>query len=169
MTRTRRALAALAALSLLAAACGDDDGDADTTAPTAPAGDDTTTTGAASDEGPADAAPIVDVASSDLGDILVSDGMTLYLFLPDDGGTPTCYDDCAQTWPPLLADGEVSAGEGVEGSTGTVARDDGGEQVMVNGWPLYFFANDTGPGDTNGQGLGDNWFVVSPDGEPIQG
>jgi predicted lipoprotein with Yx(FWY)xxD motif len=40
---------------------------------------------------------------------------------------------------------------------------------VVNGWPLYFFANDAAPGDTNGQGVGDNWFVVGTDGEPIQG
>jgi predicted lipoprotein with Yx(FWY)xxD motif len=51
----------------------------------------------------------------------------------------------------------------------TAPRDDGGEQVVVNGWPLYFFANDAAPGDTNGQGVGDNWFVVGTDGEPIQG
>jgi predicted lipoprotein with Yx(FWY)xxD motif len=28
--------------------------------------------------------------------------------------------------------------------------------------PLYFFAEDTAPGDTNGQGRGDVWFVAAP-------
>jgi predicted lipoprotein with Yx(FWY)xxD motif len=38
----------------------------------------------------------------------------------------------------------------------------------VNGWPLYFCANDAEPGDTSGQGIGGNWWVVTSDGEPIE-
>lgn len=174
MTRTRHALAALVPLLVVLAACGDDDDDATTTteaeAPGTTEADDTTTTGADDDEGDAEAdAALVAAAASDLGQILVSDGMTLYLFTPDDAGASTCYDDCAATWPPLLADGDVTVGEGLDQAAfDTVARDDGGEQVTVNGWPLYFFANDAAPGDTNGQGLGGNWWVVSPDGEAIE-
>ena len=90
--------------------------------------------------------------------------------MPDNGGAPSCYDDCAATWPPLLADGDVAVADGLDaGLFATVARNDGGEQVTVDGWPLYFFANDTAPGDTNGQGVGDRWFVVGPDGAAIQG
>lgn len=32
-----------------------------------------------------------------------ANGMTLYTFDADTGGTPTCYDDCATKWPPYLA------------------------------------------------------------------
>lgn len=168
MTGTRRVLTVLTALALLVAACGDDgDTEATDTVPTdAPTTAERTTTtgaGAAGAEG-----AMVEVASSELGEILVSEGMTLYLFTPDNAGAPTCYEQCAQTWPPLVASDDVTAGEGVdEALLGTVPRDDGGEQVTVNGWPLYFFANDAEPGDTNGQGIGDNWWVVAPDGEPI--
>ena len=41
-------------------------------------------------------------------------------------------------------------------------------QVTIDGWPLYFFANDAAPGDHNGQGVGGVWFVVGPDGAPIE-
>ena len=169
MTGSRRVLTVLTALAMVVAACGDD-GDTEMT-DTVPTAAPTTTEATTTTTGPgaADAEDaMVEVASSELGEILVSNGMTLYLFTPDDAGAPTCYDQCAQTWPPLVASGDVTTGAGLdEALLGTVPRDDGGEQVTVNGWPLYFFANDAEPGDTNGQGIGDNWWVVAPDGEPI--
>jgi predicted lipoprotein with Yx(FWY)xxD motif len=106
----------------------------------------------------------------DLGQILVDgEGRTLYLFKPDADGEPTCYDDCAAAWPPLLAEGEITVGEGLDDSDfSTATRTDGGEQVKVGDWPLYYFANDAAPGDTNGQGLNEVWYVVSPSGEAIE-
>ena len=113
------------------------------------------------------------VAESDLGQIIVDgEGKTLYMFDPDSAGTPTCYDDCATAWPPLLADdaASVTAGAGLDASKITVvARTDGGSQVKYGNWPLYYFANDAAAGDTNGQGLNDVWWVVGADGEPIKG
>ena len=35
-------------------------------------------------------------------------------------------------------------------------------------WPLYYFHEDAAAGDTNGQGLGGVWFLVSPTGEAIE-
>ena len=65
--------------------------------------------------------------------------------------------------------GAPTGGLGVEASKlGTTSRTDGGTQVTYNGHPLYHFASDSAPGDTKGQGIGGNWFVVSPQGEPIQ-
>lgn len=101
-------------------------------------------------------------------------GNTLYAFLPDEQGPSTCYDDCAATWPPFMAKGELEVSGNDEDPTdagllGTARRDDGGQQVTYNGWPLYRFANDQGPGDTNGQGVGEVWYVVSPEGDPITG
>ena len=114
----------------------------------------------------------VEAEDSPLGTILVdSKGNTLYVFLQDTGDTSTCTGDCAASWPALIAKGEVKAGGGGgvdESLLGTSARDDGTMQVTYNGHPLYFFSGDQAPGDTNGQGIGDIWFVVSPAGEPIK-
>jgi predicted lipoprotein with Yx(FWY)xxD motif len=38
-----------------------------------------------------------------------------------------------------------------------------GAQVEYNGHPLYTFVGDSAPGQTNGQGKGGVWFVVTPD------
>ena len=109
-------------------------------------------------------------SDSSLGTILVdAEGKTLYAFLSDTAGESTCYDDCAAAWPALLAEGEITVGEGLDDSMfSTVARTDGGSQVKVGEWPLYYFANDAAPGDVNGQGRGEVWFVVGTDGEPIR-
>ena len=115
--------------------------------------------------------------TTDFGPILVDgEGMSLYLFMADtqNSGTSTCGDDdgCATEWPPLVTEGDPVAGEGVDATLlGTITRDDGSTQVTYNGWPLYFFAEDTAAGDTNGQGIdefGGLWFLVSPAGEAIE-
>ncbi len=119
---------------------------------------------------PSAGSEIVSVAESDLGQILVGeDGRTLYLFTPDTAGESTCYDECATNWPPLLADGDITVGAGLDDSDfSTVERTDGTMQVKIGEWPLYYFAADTAAGDTNGQGVGEKWYVVSPTGEMIQ-
>ncbi|HYH93909.1 MAG TPA: hypothetical protein VD763_12165 [Candidatus Saccharimonadales bacterium] len=111
------------------------------------------------------------VAESDLGQILTdAEGRTLYLFTPDEAGTPTCYDSCAENWPPLTATGEVTAGAGLDAAKlTTVDRTDGTKQVKYGDWPLYYFAADAAPGDTTGQGVGEKWFVVAPTGDAIGG
>ena len=108
------------------------------------------------------------LTDSDLGSILVdADGMTLYLFESDTAGASTCTADCAATWPPLIAD-SPTAGEGVdEALLGTTTRDDGEVQVTYDGHPLYGFASDEAPGDTEGQGVGDVWFVVDASGKAV--
>ena len=44
----------------------------------------------------------------------------------------------------------------------TVARDDGAAQLTAGQFPLYYFSGDARPGDVNGQGSGNVWFVVDP-------
>jgi predicted lipoprotein with Yx(FWY)xxD motif len=123
----------------------------------------------AAEEPDADGA-VVAVASTDLGEVLVDgDGMTLYMFEPDAQGAPTCYDECAEAWPPLLTDGDPAAGDGADsGLLGTAERDDGDTQVTYDGWPLYRWAADSAPGDTTGQGVNDVWWVLAPDGSPVR-
>ena len=95
--------------------------------------------------------------------------MTLYLFTNDSEGTSNCEGGCAASWPPLLTDGEPEAGDGVDATLlGTTERTDGTTQVTYNGLPLYFFASDQSAGDTSGQGVGDVWYVVSPEGEAVE-
>lgn len=114
----------------------------------------------------------VDVADSDHGEILVdAEGVTLYAFTNDTDGEPTCIDQCEQNWPPLTIENEdeIEVGEGLDDSDfTTVERTDGSMQVKIGDWPLYYFANDEAPGDTNGHGVGGVWFVVGADGELIR-
>lgn len=105
-------------------------------------------------------------SSAELGDYLVAyNGMTLYTFANDEPGVSTCADDCATAWPPFTVrpGTALAGGPGVTGELATIERADGTLQVTYDGWPLYFWAEDTAPGDTTGQGVGDVWFVVSPE------
>ncbi len=109
--------------------------------------------------------------TTSLGTIIVdAQGQTLYKFDNDTAGTPTCYDQCAANWPALVATGTPSAGPGLDASKlTTVDRTDGTKQVKYGEFPLYHFAADKAPGDTNGQGKGKIWWVVGADGKPIEG
>lgn len=98
-----------------------------------------------------------------LGTILTdSDGRTLYEFSADVGSKSACKDACAQAWPPFTTPGTPTLAPGIPGSLGYTTRADGVKQVMYNGHPLYYYAKDTKPGDTNGQGVGGKWSVVHP-------
>jgi predicted lipoprotein with Yx(FWY)xxD motif len=104
-----------------------------------------------------------------LGKILVdSKGMTLYVFTKDGPDKPTCAGGCAKAWPAFTTQGSPAAGTGVDASLlGTAPLPDGTMIVTYNKMPLYYFAKDTKAGDTNGQGVGSVWFVVSPDGKMV--
>ena len=109
------------------------------------------------------------VQNPDLGVTMLADadGVTFYLFTEDELGQSNCSGQCADFWPPLLTEGAPTAGEGVSAEQlGTIEREDGSVQVTYNGWPLYYFSNDAGPGETNGQDVGDVWYVVSTFGGP---
>ncbi len=116
-------------------------------------------------------APAVNVAeSAELGSYLVDgEGMSLYLFLPDEQGASTCEGDCAEAWPPVVVDGQIAFGTGVDlGLLGTAERPGGTAQLTYGGWPLYGFAQDQEPGDVVGHGVNDVWFLVDPVGEAIE-
>jgi len=108
--------------------------------------------------------------SKELGQFLTDgEGRTLYVFLKDPENQSACTGECVQKWPPLLTVGKPVAGPGVKADLlGTIQRPDGGTQVTYKGRPLYYFAGDAKPGDTNGQGVNDVWFVIDPNGEPIK-
>ena len=111
---------------------------------------------------------LVAAVTVDIGDVLVDQGgFVLYGFTPDDAGTPTCEDACADAWPPVVV-GSAELPAGLDASVFTVTeRSDGTHQLAAGGWPLYRYAGDISPGDTSGQGVGGVWFAVAPDGTLI--
>jgi predicted lipoprotein with Yx(FWY)xxD motif len=50
----------------------------------------------------------------------------------------------------------------VKSKISVLNRPDGGQQVTYNGMPLYYYSKDNIPGDTNGQGLNNEWYIVAP-------
>jgi predicted lipoprotein with Yx(FWY)xxD motif len=138
----------------------------------APAATDTATTDATAGVPVTGAATVNVTEVGTFGQALVDgEGRSLYLFTNDtqDSGTSSCTGDCLVKWPPLLTDGEPVAGTGMDAAMlGTITLPDGTTQVTYNGWPLYYFADDTAPGDALGQGVGGVWFLVSPTGEMIE-
>lgn len=101
--------------------------------------------------------------------VVDAESNAVYLFLNDDfdSATSNCYDQCAENWPPLKG-ADASPGEGLDaGLIGATERDDNTSQVTYGGWPLYSFVQDEAPGDVTGQGVGDVWYLVAPDGTPI--
>src|SRR3569623_2900968 len=86
-----------------------------------------------------------------------SKGMTLYTWDKDTAGTSTCYDKCAQAWPPLLVD----ASPADSGDFTLVARKDSDKKIVAyKGMPLYLWVKDTKPGDTTGDGVGGTWHTA---------
>lgn len=160
--RTKLVTCMIAAAVVLGA-CGDDsDSDA-----TADGGGQETTTSAGG-ELPSDA--LVQTGETTLGEVLTdAEGFTLYGFTNDTDGVPTCDDGCAETWPAATVESaELPAGLD-PGVFSVVDRSDGTFQLAAGTWPLYRFAGDEAAGDTNGQGSGGVWFVVTPDGQLQQG
>jgi predicted lipoprotein with Yx(FWY)xxD motif len=109
---------------------------------------------------------------TDLGTVVVDGaGRTLYLSTADDNRPPTttCYGACARRWPPVLTEGRIAV-RGVDPDlVGTVRRRDGTYQVTLNGWPLYRYLRDRGPGDTGGEGYRNSWSAIGPNGKPAAG
>ncbi|MDJ0748983.1 MAG: hypothetical protein QNJ11_05840 [Woeseiaceae bacterium] len=154
------ALAVTGAGLLLAGCSSSSDSPDDTPPPNNPPPPTSTNT-------PQSATPSVTTPTS-IGDVFTkaSDGLTLYTFENDrndadgDGeGDSDCNDDCATTWPPLLADGTSTE----EGFFTIITRDDGTSlQWAFKGLPLYTFSGDSVSGDVNGEATGGTWFVARP-------
>ena len=93
-------------------------------------------------------------------------GMSLYIFLNDtpaaDGYDPVsaCNGGCVGSWPLFdVVDGVFPSG--IAGAdVDRYMRADGDYQATFRGWPLYYYAADSSPGDINGQGA--VWQVVDP-------
>ncbi|MFI5607659.1 hypothetical protein [Amycolatopsis sp. NPDC051903] len=118
---------------------------------------------------PAPAGDVV-VGQSSLGPILTdSAGRTLYAFADDSSGISTCKEGCLETWPALTGGKDFKAADGADQKLLTATeRTPGVEQAKYGKWPLYYFVGDQRPGDIDGQGVDDLWFVVGADGKLIK-
>ncbi len=110
---------------------------------------------------------------SPVGPILATGGGdTLYDFVPDTPTRSACINDgCVFQWPPLIQDGTVRVGKGVDPSlVATLQRPDGATQLSYGGHPLYLYNGDVSPGVIMGQGIdqdGGPWYVLDAQGKQI--
>lgn len=128
--------------------------------------------GSSSPERPNAAArkPSLTLRQTKLGRIVVdAGGRTLYLFLTDKKGKSTCYGGCARVWPAALVSGQPKAGPGIIArKLSTIARRGTRlRQLVYDKHPLYRVDADTKPGDTEGQGVFNSWFVVGSNGKQV--
>jgi predicted lipoprotein with Yx(FWY)xxD motif len=91
-------------------------------------------------------------------------GKTLYFFAKDTAGMSNCTGQCVENWPALTVpqglDPMVST---AVGALDVIAGADTSTlQVTYDGRPLYYFAGDSVPGDTKGDGIGGVWTVARP-------
>jgi predicted lipoprotein with Yx(FWY)xxD motif len=128
--------------------------------------------GSASAPVPSANGDLLSAQPTSLGTILVDGrGRTVYEFANDRNGTSTCTGGCAANWPFVPAPTSLPTSlPGVTGRLGTTTRTDGARQLTVAGHPVYTFAGDSTPGQTNGQGVvldGGLWTAASPAGVPV--
>ena len=93
-----------------------------------------------------------------LGSIVTdTKGMTLYTYAKDTAGVSNCSGGCLAAWPAYVAPAQT--GDFPENIT-AIKRSDGTFQYAWKGMPLYYYADDTKPGDVTGNGVGRVWSVV---------
>ena len=85
-------------------------------------------------------------------------------------GINRCSGVCVNVWPPVPAPPLPTAGSGLNPPAVRTTSGFRGAQMSYSGWPLYYYSRDMAPGDTNGQGVRDQWgtwYLIRPSGEPI--
>lgn len=100
------------------------------------------------------------------GEVLAnSAGFSLYVLSTESKGKLHCTSSaCLSGWPPLLVakNTMITAGAGVKGKVSHVTRGSTW-QVTYNGWPVYTFVGDAGPGKSAGENIvafGGTWTLV---------
>ena len=117
--------------------------------------------------------PIIVISTSSQGMILTGGpgssmpGFSVYTF-DNDTNLPfsSCEDGCAQAWPPVIVNNinevilDGLPNSDFPGEFNVSGRCDGTLQLTYDNKPLYFYARDNNPGDVNGQGVGDVWWLI---------
>lgn len=111
---------------------------------------------------------VVVMRNNDVGTYLADPtGMTLYTLTRDTPGVSTCIGNCSQIWPIFYVEPPVVAPSLIPSSDfARITRNDGGFQTTYQGKPLYWYSNDTKPGQTNGEGFNNIWSVATVAGTP---
>lgn len=92
--------------------------------------------------------------------LTANNGFTLYYFTKDVSTNSNCSGGCITTWPIFYKE-NLAVSQGLSSSDfGEITRADGNKQSTYKGRPLYFFANDTNAGNTNGNNVNKVWFVA---------
>jgi predicted lipoprotein with Yx(FWY)xxD motif len=87
-------------------------------------------------------------------------GMSLYYYKKDAPGKSACAADCIAKWPVFYTKNIVVSKKLDKSDFAVITRSDGIRQTTYKGRPLYYFANDVAPGDTNGDGVGNLWHLL---------
>jgi predicted lipoprotein with Yx(FWY)xxD motif len=138
----------------------------------------TTSHPAGSASSSSNAATMFSTASvSGLGTVVVDGkGRTVYILTSGGHTNVPCNDasGCTGLWPDLPFPKGVSAakaGSGIKASLlGSKKLSDGETYPTYNGWLMYEYAGDSGPGDSKGQSIksfGGTWFVLDGSGNPV--
>jgi len=111
-----------------------------------------------------------------VGKVLVNGaGRTFYILSSEAGGHLTCTDanGCTAVWPAtVLPSGTTAgiAGSGIQAvMLGTIRHSEGKLYLTYGGWPLYTYTGDSGPHQSNGQGVssfGGTWTAITAAGGP---
>jgi predicted lipoprotein with Yx(FWY)xxD motif len=94
-------------------------------------------------------------------------GCALYLNINDTNTTSACDATCETSWPPALGPGQAGSGVNAQ-NLGTFTRQSGKTQVTYFGHQIYYNIGDTAPGQANGQGVNQTWWLVGQNGQPVQ-
>lgn len=108
-----------------------------------------------------------------LGRSVVDDsGRTVYAFEKDEADESYCDGACASVWPPVTTKGMPKVEDGLDpGKVTLLKRENGLEQVVYNGHPLYYYQADTDSEDVYGQmqdQFGGWWYAVAPTGKTVE-
>ncbi|MDT7573779.1 MAG: hypothetical protein QOH17_112 [Pseudonocardiales bacterium] len=119
---------------------------------------------------PSSASDDISTTITSLGTVLTSGGFTLYRNSKDSAkpSKSSCLGKCTATWPPVVTAKPMGTNVIDPSMMGSLKRPDGTEQLTINGWPIYRYAKDIGPGNVTGQGVDGVWTAIGIDGGPMR-
>lgn len=135
----------------------------------------TSTSSSGSSANPATKFSVANV--SGVGNVVVDGkGRTVYILTSGGKTNVPCNDasGCTKLWPDLpLPNGmsSATAGPGIKASLlGTMKLSDGETYPTYNGWLMYEYTGDPGPGQAKGEGIksfGGTWYALNASGNPV--